>query len=193
MHRDSVTAGDRCSLAEAQAPCGTATLAFDLCGIAFLIETAPSLQESRALWILPLRVLSNLASAIFLLWSEDLFGGIDDARQFRRWIPLGVMLVLAICAVLFDTAWHWHLVHAAALVLITYSMVRVLHGRAPIGSFSLWALGLPSPAVPCWVPLAFLCCRRSRSSSASLSPRRSHGSTGRLPFLQERSRPQGLS
>lgn len=108
-------------------PAGAVTLAFDLCGIAFLIETAPGLQESRALWILPLRFASNLTSAIFVLWSEELFEGSSDA--YRRWVPLTLMAVLAAWAVASDTRWVWHLVHAAALILIAYGIVKVLYGR----------------------------------------------------------------
>ncbi len=108
---------------------GTATLAFDLCGIAFLIETAPGLQESRALWILPLRFASNLTSAIFLLWSEDLFADGPEVHDYRRWMPLYVMAALSLLAVLSNTQWSWHLVHAVALMPIAYGIAKVLYAR----------------------------------------------------------------
>ena len=110
-------------------PAGPITFVFDLCGIAFLIETAPELQNSQALWILPLRLASNMASAVFLLWSEALFG--DIARPAPvRWAVVGLIGVLSAGAIASDNQWAWRTVHVAALVLTVFCLCRVLLGRA---------------------------------------------------------------
>jgi AraC-like DNA-binding protein len=110
-------------------PAGPITFIFDLCGIAFLIETAPGLQESQALWLLPMRLASNMASAVFLLWSEALFGDIVRPAPLR-WATVGIVGVIAAGAIASDNPWAWRTTHIAALALTVYCLCRVLLGRA---------------------------------------------------------------
>ena len=49
-----------------RSPIGRATLLFDLCVIAFLIETAPGIHEELVWWIIPLRILSNSIAGVFV-------------------------------------------------------------------------------------------------------------------------------
>lgn len=108
---------------------GRITLLLDLCGIAFLIETAPQFRDSHVAWILALRAVSNTTSGIFVLWSEKAFD--DTARPpMIRWTPVGLMALLAIWAVVTDSPSAWLATHAAALILVAIAIGRVLLGRA---------------------------------------------------------------
>jgi len=108
---------------------GRITLLFDLCGIAFLIETAPQFRDSHAVWILVLRVASNMAAGVFVLWTEEVFD--DTARPpLIGWIPVGLMALLAIWSVATDYSWAWLATHIAAVMLVVIAIGGVLLGRA---------------------------------------------------------------
>ncbi|WP_245312487.1 AraC family transcriptional regulator [Bradyrhizobium macuxiense] len=108
---------------------GRITLLFDLCGIAFLIETAPQFRDSHAVWVLFLRVASNMAAAVFALWSEEVFD--DTARPpWIGWTPVGLMALLAIWSVVTDSSWAWLATHVSAVMLVVITIGRVLLGRA---------------------------------------------------------------
>ncbi|MGY4154376.1 AraC-like DNA-binding protein [Bradyrhizobium sp. USDA 4461] len=108
---------------------GRITLVLNLCGIAFLIETAPQFHDSHAVWILFLRVASNMAAAVFVLWSEEVFD--DTARPpLIGWTLLGLMALLVIWAVVADSSWAWLATHVSALMLVVIAIARALLGRA---------------------------------------------------------------
>lgn len=108
---------------------GRITLVFDLCGIAFLIETAPQFRDSQAVWVLLLRLASNMAAAVFVLWSEEVFD--DTARPpWIGWTAVSAMALLATWSVVTDSSWAWLATHVCALVLVVIAIGRVLLGRA---------------------------------------------------------------
>ena len=108
---------------------GRMTLLIDLCAIAFLVETAPEIRESSSWWFVPLRLASNVTSGVFLLWAGELF---DDVarRPLVRWLPVGLMAALAIFAIGTDNVWAWQLTHATALLLVAFTLGRVIAKRA---------------------------------------------------------------
>ena len=70
--------------APAWVPVDRAAVAFDLCAIAYLIESAPGLRDLHAGWIVPVRLLSLCTPAVFLLWSQAAF---SDPFVPRSWRP----------------------------------------------------------------------------------------------------------
>lgn len=101
---------------------------FDVCAIAYLLESAPPLQQVPS--IAPLRVLSNATPGVFLLWSEAVF---DDAFTPRwwRWTPFMALLLLAAWVVASDTTVAWRVMHAAALLCTVAGFYQVLNGWGP--------------------------------------------------------------
>jgi AraC-like DNA-binding protein len=111
-----------------RSPIGRATLLFDLCVIAFLIETAPGIHERLAWWIIPLRILSNSIAGVFVAWAETVFG--DAPRSTRwRWAVFVALLPLAGAATLSGSTLAWNATHAATLIVVVIETVRVLAGR----------------------------------------------------------------
>lgn len=100
----------------------------DLCAAAYVIESAPALAHISPPWLLPIRVLSNVAAAAFQLWAAASFND-SFAPRWWRWLPLGGALVLAGCAVTFDTAALWRGVHVASLLLAGAGIAQILTGR----------------------------------------------------------------
>lgn len=105
------------------------SLIFDCCAIAYLVESAPGLRGSHAVWIAPVRMASNAAPGVFLLWAEAAFGD-QFVPRWWRWWPIGLMLALSASAIATD-AWLAHrMAEAAALALVVAGIVRVLAGRS---------------------------------------------------------------
>lgn len=111
-----------------RSPIGRATLLFDLCAIAFLIETAPGFHERLAWWIVPLRILSNSIAGVFVAWAETIF---DDAPGPTRWkwAAFVALVPLAGAATLSGSVLAWNATHAATLIVVVFETVRVLAGR----------------------------------------------------------------
>jgi AraC-like DNA-binding protein len=101
---------------------------FDLCAIAYLIESAPPLATVAPAWLVPIRLLSVLAPAVFQLWAAATF---DDAfvPRWWRWPPAGGMAALGLWALLSDRAPAWQAVHVAAVLLVGAGIWQTLSGR----------------------------------------------------------------
>ncbi len=145
---------------------GRITFVFDLCGIAFLIETAPQFRDSHAVWVLFLRVASNMAAGVFVLWSEEVFD--DTARPpWMGWTAVGLMAMLAIWAVVADSSWAWLATHVSALTLVVIAIGRVLLGR----SNDLIELRRRDRVVFAWgLGLAIVGCTLIGSSNLGMTP-----------------------
>ncbi|MCC8980571.1 AraC family transcriptional regulator [Bradyrhizobium sp. 10BB] len=111
-----------------RSPIGRVTLLFDLCVIAFLIETAPEIHEMLAWWIVPLRILSNSIAGVFVAWAETAFADSNPPTRWR-WAGFVAMLPLAAVATLSGSAVAWNATHAATLILVIFETARVLAGR----------------------------------------------------------------
>ncbi|WP_052833104.1 helix-turn-helix domain-containing protein [Bradyrhizobium sp. LTSP885] len=110
-----------------RSPIGRATLLFDLCVIAFLIETAPGIHEGLVWWIIPLRILSNSIAGVFVAWAETVF---DDSQSTRwRWAVFVALLPLAGVATLSGSSLAWNATHAVTLIVVVVETARVLAGR----------------------------------------------------------------
>ena len=101
---------------------------FDLCAIAYLLESAPELSRAGAIWMAPLTLLSNAAAAAFQLWASAGFSDEFVARPVR-WIPFALIVVLTLAAIVTGASVVWQVVHAAALTLVAVGIVTVLRGR----------------------------------------------------------------
>jgi len=101
---------------------------FALCAIAYLIESAPPLASEHPPWIVPIRLLSVVAPAVFQLWSAANF---DDSfvPRWWRWLPFGGMAALALWAIVTDRALAWHATQLAALLLVGAGLREALAGR----------------------------------------------------------------
>ena len=101
---------------------------FMLCGVAYLVESAPPLVFIDPLWIVPLRLLSNAAPAIFLLWATATF---DDAFRpsWVAWLPTAAMLALGGWSMAAHSWLGWRISQGAALVLVGLGLSQVLRGR----------------------------------------------------------------
>jgi AraC-like DNA-binding protein len=108
---------------------GRITLLIDLCAIAFLIETAPEIRGNSSWWFVPLRLASNVISGVFVLWAEELFADVAR-RPLVRWLPVGLMAALAILSIGTDNVWAWRVTHGTALLLIAFTLGRVIVKRA---------------------------------------------------------------
>lgn len=111
-----------------RATLGRYTVFLDLCAVAYLIESAPTLGGLALPWIAPIRLLSNATPAVFLLWAAAHF---DDGfvPAWWRWWPFAGMLALASCAMATDWPPAWRVTHAAALLLATAGIWQTLAGR----------------------------------------------------------------
>lgn len=111
-----------------RSPSGRATLLFDLCVIAFLIETAPGIHEELFWWIIPLRILSNSIAGVFVAWAETVFGDASQLTQWR-WAVFVAFLPFAGVATLSGSSLAWNATHAATLIVVVIETVRILAGR----------------------------------------------------------------
>ena len=110
-------------------PAARYAMLFMLCAASSLVESAPGLASSDAAWILPLRLLSIVTPAVFLLWAAATF---DDSFRpsWVAWLPTAAMSGLAAWAMAAQQALLWRSVQGAALVLVAAGIWRVLGGRA---------------------------------------------------------------
>ena len=101
---------------------------FMLSGVAYLVESASPLAFIDPPWIVPLRLLSNAAPAVFLLWATATF---DDTFRpsWIAWLPSAAMLALAGWAMAAHYWLAWRISQGAALVLVGVGLSQVLRGR----------------------------------------------------------------
>ncbi len=145
---------------------GRITLLLNLCGMAFLIETAPQFHGSHATWILIVRVASNIAAAVFTLWSEEVFDNTARA-PWIDWTPLGLMVLLAILAVATDSPWAWLATHVFALTLVVIAGGRVLLGRVN----DLIEIRRRDRVLFAWgLGLVIVCCTLIGASNVEMTP-----------------------
>jgi hypothetical protein len=147
---------------------------FVLCGAAYLVESAPGLSSSQAIWVVPLRLLSMATPGVFLIWTSANF---DDSftPSWTSWLPAAAMVALAALAIVLDRAIAWRVAQAAALVLTGIGIWQVLGGAPPISSKGVVASVSSSrspPASPLsastfWVRSAI---RRSAPKAAPSAP-----------------------
>ncbi|HVH78397.1 MAG TPA: AraC family transcriptional regulator [Stellaceae bacterium] len=111
-----------------QVPAARYGVLFMLCGVAYLVESAPPVVFIDPLWIVPLRLLSNAAPAVFLLWATATF---DDAFRpsWVAWLPTAAMLALGGWALAAHHWLPWRIVQGVALVLVGVGLSQVLRGR----------------------------------------------------------------
>jgi len=101
---------------------------FMLCGAAYLIESAPEVVFVQPGWVIPLRLLSIAAPAVFQLWASATF---DDSFRpsWVAWLPTAAMLALAGWAMEAHLWFPWRVVQSAALLLVAVGVWQVLGGR----------------------------------------------------------------
>jgi AraC-like DNA-binding protein len=102
---------------------------FDVCAIAYLVETAPGLRDSHAWWIVPVRLLSLVTPGVFLLWTQAACSD-GFAPRWWRWLPAGAMLGLGVWATATDSWLAWRTSQGAALLLAALGIYTALDGRA---------------------------------------------------------------
>jgi AraC-like DNA-binding protein len=102
---------------------------FDVCAIAYLVETAPGLHDIHAWWIAPIRLLSMSTPAVYLVWAQAAFSD-SFVPRWWRWLPLGFMFALALWAVMSDAWLAWRASQSAALLLAVAGICQALLGRA---------------------------------------------------------------
>src|ERR1700722_18868797 len=109
-------------------PAARLTVLFDLCAIAYLIESAPAVAFAAPLWIVPVRILSMATPAVFLHWAVASF---DDfyVPRWWRWLPFAAMAAIAAWAILADWTIAWRIARVAAFALIVAGIWRILAGR----------------------------------------------------------------
>lgn len=103
---------------------------FAVCGIAYMIESVPTLNTGPCpIWLIPIRVFSACGAAIFQLWAAANF---DDGFRpaWWRWVPMAGMAVLALWAIEADRYLPWRIVNLAALGLVVAGIWQTLAGRA---------------------------------------------------------------
>src|SRR6185437_3049928 len=107
---------------------GRYSVLFDLCAIAFLVETAPLLTEAHPPWIIPVQILSMATPAVFQLWAAATF---DDlfVPGWWRWLPFGGMIALATGAIATNWPPAWRFAQIAALLLVLVGIWQTLAGR----------------------------------------------------------------
>src|SRR3984957_4922686 len=109
-------------------PAARLTVLFDLCAIAYLIESAPAVAFAAPLWIVPVRILSVATPAVFLHWAAASF---DDfyVPKWWRWLPFAAMAAIAAWAIVSDWTIAWRIARIAAFVLIIAGIWQTLAGR----------------------------------------------------------------
>jgi hypothetical protein len=96
---------------------------------AYTIESAPDAELQHAAWVIPLRLISIGAPALFWLWAAACF---DD--QFRpscdKFLPWGALVVLGASCIFGGWPVAWAALHALSLLLVGLAVWQVLAGRA---------------------------------------------------------------
>ena len=127
---------------------------FMLSAAAYLIESAPGLAVIQPPWIVPLRLMSATAPALFQLWISAMF---DDSFRpsWRHWLPTMGMLALAGWAMAAHRWLPWRLVEAAALLLVVVGILSERDIVEALGRYGGELLGvsvgevMASPVVTC--------------------------------------------
>lgn len=101
---------------------------FALCGVAYLIETAPALAQQQQWWLYAIRAVSNATPAVFWIWVK---AQMDDpfVPAWRNWLPWLGMIALASWAIVADRALPWQVVQFASLTLVGLGIWKTLAGR----------------------------------------------------------------
>jgi AraC-like DNA-binding protein len=104
------------------------SLAFALCGVAYLIEAAPALSHRQDLWLDAVRLVSVSTPAVFWLWVR---AQMDDpfVPSWRDALPWLGMAALGAWAMAADRLLPWHIVRVASLVFVGLGIWRSLAGR----------------------------------------------------------------
>src|SRR5262249_2816144 len=93
------------------------------------IESAPDAELQHAAWVIPLRLISIGAPALFWLWAAACF---DD--QFRpswdKFLPWVALVVFGASCIFGGWPVAWAALHALSLLLAGLSVWQVLAGRA---------------------------------------------------------------
>lgn len=100
------------------------------CGIAYMIESIPALNDVPCpAWLVPVRIFSVCGAAIFELWAT---AGFDDGFRpaWWRWLPMAAMAGMTFWAIEADRNLPWRIVNVAALALVAAGLWHVLAGRA---------------------------------------------------------------
>ena len=105
------------------------SVAFALCGIAYLIETTPALAHRQDLWLEAVRLVSVSTPAVFWLWVK---AHMDDplVPSWRDALPWLGMVALGAWAITADRVLPWRIVDAASLVFVGLGIWRSLAGRS---------------------------------------------------------------
>jgi len=109
-------------------PAARLTVLFDLCAIAYLVESAPGVAFVTPPWIVLIRILSMATPAVLLHWAASSF---DDfyAPRWWRWLPFAAMAAIAACAIITDWTIAWRVARIAAFALVIAGIWRILAGR----------------------------------------------------------------
>jgi AraC-like DNA-binding protein len=109
-------------------PAARLAVLFDLCAIAYLVESTPSVAFVTPSWIVPIRILSMATPAVLLHWAAASF---DDFYMPRwwRWLPFAAMAGIAAWAIASDWTIAWRAARIAAFALVIAGIGRILAGR----------------------------------------------------------------
>jgi AraC-like DNA-binding protein len=101
---------------------------FVLCGVCYLVESAPGLMTTEPSWLIPVRFLSNISPALFQLWAWATF---DDSFRPSRfvWLPTAAMAALIGWALTAHQWLPWRIVEGAALLFVCVGVWQALVGR----------------------------------------------------------------
>jgi AraC-like DNA-binding protein len=101
---------------------------FALCGVAYLIESAPALAQRHEWWLCAIRAVSVSTPAVFWVWVK---AQMDDpfVPAWRHWLPWLGMIALGSWAMAADRALPWQVVQLASLALVGLGIRRTLDGR----------------------------------------------------------------
>ncbi len=109
-------------------PAARLAVLFDLCAVAYLVESAPAVAFMTPAWIVPVRVLSMATPAVFLHWASATFDDFYIPRWWR-WLPFAAMVAIAAGAIVSDWTMVWRAARIAALALVVAGIWRTLAGR----------------------------------------------------------------
>lgn len=109
-------------------PLARLTLLFDGGATAYLIESAPTLHDRHAWWLLPLRLLSSMNAGFFVLWAEAAFNDGSVPRPVGILAPAAILLTATI-ALWLDSPLAWHVEQVTAVLLVAFGLIRTLAGR----------------------------------------------------------------
>jgi len=108
-------------------PAARLTVLFDICAIAYLIESAPGVAFVTPAWIVPIRILSMATPAVFQHWAAASF---DDfyAPKWWRWLPFAATAAIAAWAIMSGSWFAYRVAQVAALALVGAGIWETLKG-----------------------------------------------------------------